>query len=110
MQELPPIVIIRLRTMTAIDATGLFALEEIAKQLPATKRTLIPCGAREQPTKMILRENLKKSWAARISAPTLTKRCCVRQPTSEDARHSIKPLGCLAGGAFILQHGTDLFP
>jgi sulfate permease, SulP family len=53
MHELPPIVIIRLRNMTAIDATGLFALEEIAKQLHATKRTLILCGAREQPAKMI---------------------------------------------------------
>ena len=31
--ELPPVVIIRLRNMTAIDATGLFALEEIAKKL-----------------------------------------------------------------------------
>jgi MFS superfamily sulfate permease-like transporter len=51
--ELPPIVIIRLRNMTAIDATGLFALEEIAKQLHATKRTLILCGAREQPAQLI---------------------------------------------------------
>ena len=53
MHELPPIVIIRLRNMTAIDATGLFALEEIAKELHATRRTLILCGAREQPAKMI---------------------------------------------------------
>ena len=53
MHELPPIVIIRLRNMTAIDATGLFALEEIAKKLHATKRTLILCGAREQPAQMI---------------------------------------------------------
>ncbi len=53
MHQLPPIVIIRLRNMTAIDATGLFALEEIAKQLHATRRTLILCGAREQPAKMI---------------------------------------------------------
>ena len=53
MHELPPIVIIRLRNMTAIDATGLFALEEIAKQLHVTKRTLILCGAREQPAQLI---------------------------------------------------------
>src|ERR1700724_962985 len=51
--ELPPVVILRLRNMTAIDATGLFALEEIAKHLHATKRTLILCGAREQPAKLI---------------------------------------------------------
>ncbi len=50
---LPPVVILRLRNMTAIDATGLYALEEIAKQLHASKRTLILCGAREQPAKLI---------------------------------------------------------
>ncbi len=53
MHELPPIVIIRLRNMTAIDATGLFALEEIAQQLHATGRTLILCGAREQPAQLM---------------------------------------------------------
>jgi SulP family sulfate permease len=51
--KLPPVVIIRLRNMTAIDATGLFALEDIARQLHATKRTLILCGAREQPAQLI---------------------------------------------------------
>jgi SulP family sulfate permease len=49
--ELPPIVILRLRNMTAIDATGLFALEEVARRLHATGRTLILCGAREQPAR-----------------------------------------------------------
>jgi SulP family sulfate permease len=39
--------------MTVLDATGLFALEEVAKQLHATKRTLILCGAREQPSRLI---------------------------------------------------------
>ncbi len=51
--KLPPVVILRLRNMTAIDATGLFALEELAKQLHATQRTLILCGAREQPKQFI---------------------------------------------------------
>jgi sulfate permease, SulP family len=53
MHELPPIVIIRLRNMTAIDATGLYALEEIARQLHGSGRTLILCGAREQPAQLI---------------------------------------------------------
>jgi SulP family sulfate permease len=51
--ELPPVVILRLRNMTAIDATGLFALEEVARELHAAKRTLILCGAREQPAQLI---------------------------------------------------------
>src|SRR5579864_2517333 len=51
--SLPPVVILRLRNMTALDATGLFALEEVAKTLHANKRTLILCGAREQPAQLI---------------------------------------------------------
>lgn len=50
---LPPVVILRLRNMTALDATGLFAIEEVAKQLHESKRTLILCGAREQPAKLM---------------------------------------------------------
>ncbi|PYX28504.1 MAG: sodium-independent anion transporter [Acidobacteria bacterium] len=53
LHKLPPVVILRLRNMTALDATGLFALEEVAKQLHASKRTLILCGAREQPAQLI---------------------------------------------------------
>jgi len=51
--KLPPVVILRLRNMTALDATGLFAIEEVARQLHASKRTLILCGAREQPSQLI---------------------------------------------------------
>lgn len=39
--------------VTALDATGLFAIEEGAKELHAKKRTLILCGAREQPAQLI---------------------------------------------------------
>jgi sulfate permease, SulP family len=53
LHELPPVVIIRLRNMTAIDATGVYALEEIARELHASGRTLILCGAREQPAQLM---------------------------------------------------------
>jgi SulP family sulfate permease len=46
---LPPIVIFRLRNMTAIDATGLRALEDIALRLQESGRAAVYCGAREQP-------------------------------------------------------------
>ena len=39
--------------MTALDATGLFAIQEVARQLQATNRILILCGAREQPASLI---------------------------------------------------------
>jgi SulP family sulfate permease len=53
LHRLPPVVVLRLRNMTALDATGLFAIEEVVKQLQATGRTLILCGAREQPARVI---------------------------------------------------------
>ncbi len=47
------IVILRLRNMTAIDATGLHALEALAKRLRGSGRTLLLCGARDQPAKLL---------------------------------------------------------
>jgi len=51
--ELPPIVILRLRNMTAIDATGLQALEKLADVVHTSGRGLILCGAREQPERLM---------------------------------------------------------
>ncbi|MGA2645872.1 MAG: SulP family inorganic anion transporter [Candidatus Sulfotelmatobacter sp.] len=53
LHTLPPVVILRLRNMTALDATGLFAIEEVARELQASNRVLILCGAREQPASLI---------------------------------------------------------
>ena len=50
---LPPIVILRLRNMTAIDATGLQALENLADVIHESGRGLILCGAREQPARLM---------------------------------------------------------
>ncbi len=49
LDQLPPVVIFRLRNMTAVDATGLRALEDIALRLRDSGRAAIFCGAREQP-------------------------------------------------------------
>lgn len=47
--DLPPIIILRLCNMTAIDSTGLQALENFADRVHESGRQLILCGAREQP-------------------------------------------------------------
>jgi SulP family sulfate permease len=39
--------------MTALDATGLMAIEELADKLYAAGRKLILCGARPQPAKLM---------------------------------------------------------
>jgi SulP family sulfate permease len=51
----PTIVILRLRNMTALDATGLHALEVFAERLRKTGRTLLLCGARDQPAELLAR-------------------------------------------------------
>ncbi|MFA5907228.1 MAG: SulP family inorganic anion transporter [Vicinamibacterales bacterium] len=47
--DLPPVVVLRLRNMTAVDATGLSAIEELAEELRAKGHTLVLCGAPSQP-------------------------------------------------------------
>jgi sulfate permease, SulP family len=51
--QLPEILILRLRNMTAIDATGLQALEELADAAHNAKRHLVLCGARPQPAQLM---------------------------------------------------------
>jgi SulP family sulfate permease len=52
-EGLPPVVILRLRNTTALDATGLAAIEELAEQLRDKGRTLVICGAPSQPAALM---------------------------------------------------------
>ena len=51
--SLPKVVLLRLRNMNAIDATGLHALENLADRLLASGRHLILCGMRDQPARLM---------------------------------------------------------
>jgi len=53
LSTLPPILILRLRNMTAMDSTGLQALENLADRVHASGRELVLCGAREQPAHLM---------------------------------------------------------
>jgi SulP family sulfate permease len=53
LDALPPIVILRLRNMTAVDATGIAALEELADILQKSGRAMMICGARPQPAALM---------------------------------------------------------
>jgi SulP family sulfate permease len=59
--ELPPVFILRLRNMTAIDATGLQAIEDLADRLHRSGRTLILCGAREQPAALMQKADFERN-------------------------------------------------
>jgi len=52
-ESLPAVVVLRLRNMTALDATGLHEIENLATALHDSGRTLILCGAREQPAELM---------------------------------------------------------
>ena len=55
LDELPEIVVLRLRNMNALDATGLRAFEDLADVLHESGRTLLLCGARKQPAQLMER-------------------------------------------------------
>jgi len=61
---LPPIVILRLRNMTAIDATGLHAIELLADRLKASGRSLILCGAPPQPIALMRKAEFERHVGA----------------------------------------------
>ena len=46
--------------MTALDATGLRAFEELALALHASGRSLVLCGARHQPAALIARADFHR--------------------------------------------------
>jgi SulP family sulfate permease len=71
--ELPPIVILRLRNMTAIDATGLRALEELADRVKASGRRLILCGAREQPAQLMRQSEFEQHVGAENICANVTE-------------------------------------
>ena len=52
-EELPKVVLLRLRNMNAIDGTGLHAIEEFADRLHKSGRELVLCGAKSQPRKFM---------------------------------------------------------
>jgi SulP family sulfate permease len=53
LEAFEPVVILRLRNMTAIDATGIHAIESFAKRLHESGRTMLLCGAMQQPSKLL---------------------------------------------------------
>jgi SulP family sulfate permease len=57
---LPPILILKMRNVTALDATGMRAIEELAEVLHAAGRHLVLCGARHQPAELIARADFHR--------------------------------------------------
>jgi SulP family sulfate permease len=71
MDSLPAIVILRLRNMTAIDATGLGAIRDLADTLHASGRSLLLCGAREQPAQLMKQAEFERHVGAENICPSI---------------------------------------
>jgi sulfate permease, SulP family len=67
-----PVVVLRLRNMTALDATGLHALEKLAGRLRKSGRTLLLCGAREQPALFLKRADFREHVGADNILPNVS--------------------------------------
>jgi sulfate permease, SulP family len=71
LSELRPVVILRLRNMTAIDATGLKAIEDFADAVNASGRALLLCGAPSQPTRLMQRAEFHRHVGAENILPNV---------------------------------------
>jgi sulfate permease, SulP family len=71
LDTLPQIVVLRLRNMTALDATGLHAIEHLADRLHQTGRTLLVCGVRDQPARLMARAEFHEHLGKENILPTL---------------------------------------
>ncbi len=69
--DLPKVVILRLRNMTAIDGTGLHALEHFADVLHNSGRTLLLCGMHDQPARMMRRAEFHQHIGDENMVPTV---------------------------------------
>jgi SulP family sulfate permease len=58
LESLPPVVIVRMRNMTAIDTTGVQALEDVADLVHESGRQILFCGMRPQPEAMMRKAGL----------------------------------------------------
>jgi SulP family sulfate permease len=67
----PPVVILRLRNMTALDATGLHALTVLAKRLRDSGRTLLLCGALDQPARLLAQSDMTDRIGAENILPNV---------------------------------------
>jgi len=53
LEAFAPVVVLRLRNMTAIDDTGVHAIETFARRLRLSGRMLVLCGAMQQPSRLL---------------------------------------------------------
>ncbi|NLL84041.1 MAG: STAS domain-containing protein [Lentisphaerae bacterium] len=66
-----PIVILRLRNMTAIDNTGLHAIAKLGEQMRKAGKKFLICGALGQPAQLIAKSNLANELGSENVLPNI---------------------------------------
>jgi SulP family sulfate permease len=83
--EFTPIVVLRLRNMTAIDATGLRAIQDFADKLQESGRTLLLCGAPPQPARLMSQAEFHRHVGERNILPNVEAALNRAREIREDA-------------------------
>jgi SulP family sulfate permease len=66
-----PVIVLKMTYMSAIDGTGIHALENLAKRIQTAGRSLVICGAQPQPLALIKRSKLLNLLGPRNIQPHL---------------------------------------
>jgi SulP family sulfate permease len=90
LDEMAPIVVLRLRNMTAIDGTGLRAIQDFADAVHASSRTLLLCGALPQPAALMNAAEFHRHVGAENILPHV-EAALMRAGEIWSARHSPRP-------------------
>jgi SulP family sulfate permease len=69
--DMEPVVVLRLRNMTAIDATGLRAIQDFSDKLKEAGKTLLLCGAPPQPANLMAASEFHRHVGARNILPNV---------------------------------------
>ena len=78
------VIILRLRDMTAIDATGLHAIEIFAKRVTEARKVLLLCGARDQPARLLKQSDFVERIGEENILPHIAAALARAREISED--------------------------
>jgi SulP family sulfate permease len=95
--EPEPVVVLKLRDVPAIDATGLHALQQLGERLRAQDSTLVLCDARSQPLRMLRRAGLHEDLNLCLTATGALQRARAILDARFSAPQASEPLIALSG-------------
>lgn len=78
------VIILRLRDMTAIDATGLHAIEVFSKRVAGAGKVLLLCGARDQPARLLKQSDFVEHIGPQNILPHIAAALARAREISED--------------------------